>query len=146
MLIIYLELFVLGTVFASFMHLYVTRLLKEESIVSPRSHCTKCKHVLKWYELIPILSYIMQKGKCRNCGVEIGKDSLVVEIITGLLFVLTYMVFGYDYKTLIGLILVLVLISVFLSDFKEMIILDSTLLVGTLLVYIFIFLEKGFFG
>lgn len=146
MLIIYLELFVLGTVFASFMHLYVTRLLKEESIVSPRSHCTKCKHVLKWYELIPILSYIMQKGKCRNCGVEIGKDSLIVEIITGLLFVLTYMVFGYDYKTLIGLILVLVLISVFLSDFKEMIILDSTLLVGTLLVYIFIFLEKGFFG
>lgn len=135
--------FILGTIFASFIHVYVTRLLKGESIVSPRSHCTNCNHTLNWYELIPIVSYIIQRGRCRKCNAKIGIDSILVEIITGLLFVLTYCVYGFTYKTILGFILVLITISICLSDFKEMIILDSTLLVGVILIYIIIFLDLG---
>ena len=51
----------------SFYHVIATRLSNGLSIVKPASHCEKCKHVLKWYELIPILSYIIQRGKCTQC-------------------------------------------------------------------------------
>ena len=57
--------FILGTVLGSFFHVLATRLAEEQSIIYPPSHCPKCKHKLKWYELIPVVSYILQKGKCR---------------------------------------------------------------------------------
>lgn len=139
----YIFVFILGAIFASFMHVYVTRLLKSESIVKPGSHCINCNHSLKWYENIPIISYLIQGGRCRKCGAKIGIDSLLVEIFTGLLFVLVYFVYGISYKTLLGFVLVLILISIFLSDFKEMIILDSTIIVGILLIYIIIYLDLG---
>lgn len=139
----YIFTFILGAVLASFMHVYVTRLLNEESIVKPRSHCTKCGHFLRWYELIPIVSYLIQKGRCRECKSKIGIDSLLIEIFTGLLFVLTFSVYGFSYKTLLGFVIVLIMVSVFLSDFKEMIILDSTIIVGMLLIYLLIFLDLG---
>lgn len=141
--LIYLLIFILGTVFASFIHLYVHRMLRGESIVFPRSHCDNCNHVLAWYELIPIVSYIVLGGKCKKCNSKIGVDSLVVEILTGLLFVLVYYVYGFSFRTLLGFVIVLVLISIFISDFKEMIILDSTLLVGTILIYLIKFLDLG---
>lgn len=140
---IYVMVFITGTVFASFMHVYVTRLLKGESIVLPGSHCTNCNHVLSWYENIPIISYLALKGRCKKCNAKIGADSLAVEVLTGVLFVIVYSVYGFSYKSLLGFVLVLLLISIFLSDFKEMIILDSTLLVGMLSIYILKYLDLG---
>lgn len=140
---IYVFIFVLGTVFASFIHLYVTRVIRGESIVAPRSHCDACNHTLKWYELIPIVSYLVQKGRCRNCNTKIGISMVLVEILTGILFVITYAVFGISYKTLLGFVIVLILISIFISDFKEMIILDSTLIVGLIFIYILVYLDLG---
>ena len=58
---IYIYLFIVGSVFASFIHVYVTRTIKKESIIKPRSHCDMCNHPLKWYELVPVFSYIIQK-------------------------------------------------------------------------------------
>ncbi len=139
----YILVFILGSIFASFIHVYVTRLLKGESIITPRSHCTTCNHKLSWYELIPIISYFLQRGRCRKCNTKIGLSYIVVEILTGVLFLLTFIKFGFSFKTLLGFTIILVMISVFLSDFKEMIILDSTLIVGIVLSYIFIFLDLG---
>lgn len=135
--------FVIGTIFASFIHVYVTRLLRGESIVFPRSHCTNCNHVLRWYEMIPIVSYVIQGGRCRKCSKKIDVSSFVVEITTGILFSIVYIVYGISYQTLIGFVIVLMLISIFLSDFKEMIILDSTLVVGLILIYLLILLDLG---
>lgn len=142
-MLIYIFVFILGTVFASFIHVYVTRLLRGESIITPGSHCTNCNHHLKFYELIPIISYLVQGGVCRKCNAKIGKDSLIVEIITGLLFMIVYFVYGISIKTILGFVIVLILISITLSDFKEMIILDSTLIIGAILIYILIFLDLG---
>lgn len=139
----YILIFIFGTVFASFIHLYATRLMRNESIVAPRSHCPNCRHVLKWYELIPIVSYIVQRGRCTKCNSKIGLDSLAIEIFTGIAFVLVYMIYGLSYNSLLGFVLILVTMSIFITDFKSMIILDSTLLVGALFIYFIIFLDKG---
>ena len=139
----YLLIFATGAIFASFIHVYVTRTLKNESIVSPGSHCTNCNHFLKWYELIPILSYIIQGGRCRKCSAKIGIDSLVIEIITGSMFLLIYYVYGISYQTLIGFTIVLTTVSIFFFFFKEMVILDSTLVVGTFVYYLLIYLDLG---
>ena len=145
-MLIYIFMFILGSILASFIHVYVTRLLRGESIINPRSHCINCNHQLKWYELIPIVSYIVQKGKCTKCGSKIGIDSLLYEILLGTLFVIVYARYGFTYNTLIGLIIAIMMISIFISDFKEMIILDSTLIVSGILYYLIIGINLGLTG
>lgn len=146
MMFVYIFLFISGAVFASFIHLYVTRTLHNESIIMPPSHCTNCNHQLKWYELIPIVSYIIQKGRCSKCDTKIGIDSLISEILLGTLFVITYMIYGLTYETLLGFVIACTLLSICLSDFKEMIILDSTTITSGLLIYIIIFASLGLRG
>jgi len=120
--------------------------MNNESIVKPRSHCTNCNHTLKWYELIPIVSYLLQHGKCRKCQTKIGVSSLIAEISLGTLFLLIYMRFGLTYDTLLGFIISMALLAIFISDFKEMVILDSTIVTSTILVYIITFMEYGIRG
>lgn len=139
-------LFIIGSILASFIHVYVTRTLREESFIKPRSHCDKCKHPLKWYEMIPVFSYIFQRGKCNYCKEKIDKSSFISEIFTGLLFIVVYIVYGFSIKTLIGFVIVLVLISICISDFKEMVILDSTLAVGIILLIILTYFDVGIKG
>lgn len=138
--------FILGSIFASFIHLYVLRLIRGESIVAPRSHCDKCNHTLSWYELIPIISFVILRGKCKICKEKIGYSSLISEIFLGLSFAVIYLIYGYSYETLIGFIIAATLLSIAISDFKEMIILDSTLATSIILTYILLFLEYGLRG
>ena len=145
-LIIYIYLFILGSSIASFIHLYVTRTLNEESIVLPRSHCTNCNHMLNWYELIPVFSYLFQRGKCSKCNDKIGADSFICELILGLLYMLVYYVYGLSFNLVIGLVIATTLLSVCISDFKEMIILDSTIICSIVLVYIITFMDLGLRG
>ena len=143
---IYIYLFIVGSVFASFIHVYVTRTIKKESIIKPRSHCDMCNHPLKWYELVPVFSYIIQKGKCNYCKKKIDKSSLISEISTGLLFIVVYIIYGFTIKTLVGFVIVLILISICISDFKNMVILDSTLAIGVILLIILTYFDVGIKG
>lgn len=145
-LFICLYVFIIGTIFASFINVYVTRTLDGESIVMPGSHCTNCGHMLKWYELIPIISYLVQGGKCRKCHAKIGVDSLIIEIVTGLLFLVVYLKYGISYRTLEGFLIAFVLIAICISDFKSMIILDSTIAIGVIGSLIITLLDTGFKG
>ena len=63
--------FILGIVMGSFYHVVATRLSNDESIISPPSHCPRCNHYLKWYENIPIISYIILRGECSKCKAKI---------------------------------------------------------------------------
>lgn len=143
---VYIFLFMSGAILASFIHVYVSRTLRNESIVRPGSHCTNCRHRLKWYELIPIFSYLFQRGRCRKCNAKIGIDSLISEVLLGLLFVIVYWRYGLSADLLIGLVIACLLLAVFLSDFKEMIILDSSLVVSTFLIYIIVYSSLGWRG
>ena len=77
---------ILGLIIGSFINVLVYRVPKGESIVYPTSHCPECKHPLKWYDLIPLLSYIMLRGKCRYCGHKIPVRYPVIELVAGLAF------------------------------------------------------------
>ena len=75
--------FFLGSVFASFFGVIIDRVPRGVSIVSPASKCDYCGHVLKWYENIPIFSYLFLKGKCSNCKTKIPCFLFVLEIVSG---------------------------------------------------------------
>jgi leader peptidase (prepilin peptidase)/N-methyltransferase len=82
---------VLGLVIGSFLNVVICRVPKGESIVAPGSHCPECGHFLRSWELIPIISFILLRGKCSRCGLKISWRYPAIETLTGVLFVLTYL-------------------------------------------------------
>lgn len=139
---IYVVMFIFGALFGSFYLVIGTRLPLKENVITGRSRCDHCKKTLKWYELIPIISFIFQKGKCNHCHKKISIEHLIVEIITGILFVVGYLIYGLTWDLGIYLILTSLTILIFISDFKYMIILDSPLVISSILL-VFITYEKS---
>ena len=137
--------FILGSIMGSFYHVVATRLSNDESIIFPGSHCTNCNHKLKWYENIPIISFIIQKGKCRNCNSNIPLSCLIVEIITGALFSVCFHSFKLSFDLIIALIFVSSLIIVIVSDIEYMIILDEVSVFSTLLIIVLYLIHYIFF-
>jgi prepilin signal peptidase PulO-like enzyme (type II secretory pathway) len=82
----YLFIFLFGLSVGSFLNVVICRLKTKEPILFSRSHCPKCGTVLKWSDLIPVLSFLLQRGKCQYCGQKISWQYPVVELSTGLLF------------------------------------------------------------
>ena len=126
--------FIFGSVMGSFYHVIATRLSNGLSIIKPASHCEKCKHTLRWYELIPIISYIIQGGKCRNCKTKVPISYLLMEICTGILFAVCYHVFDTPIEIAIAIVFVSSLIIIIISDIEYMIILDEVLVFAIILI------------
>lgn len=101
----------------------------KQSIVKPRSHCPYCQHTLRPYELIPVVSYLLQGGKCRRCKAPVSFLYPAVELATGLLFVLAPILMGWTLELIIAWTLISLMVIVFVSDIKYMIIPDKVLLV-----------------
>lgn len=135
--------FIIGAILGSFYLVIGTRLPLKDNIITGRSRCDYCKHELSWYELIPIISYIIQLGRCRSCGKKITKEHLILELITASLFLIGYLYFGFSLKFGIYLIIISVALIIFVSDFKYMIILDSPLVIGSVLIIILRYFEVG---
>ena len=81
--------FIFGTIIGSFLNVLIDRLPNEESI-NGRSHCDFCKKTIAPYDLIPVLSYILLKGKCRYCGKKLSIQYPLIEVLTGIIFVLIW--------------------------------------------------------
>ena len=135
--------FIIGAVMGSFFHVVATRLSNDESIIKPGSHCPKCNHYLKWYENIPIISYLLLRGKCSKCKSKIPLSYIVVEIVTGLLYAACYHSFKFSFDLIIALTFVSTLVTVIVSDIEYMIILDEVLIFSTLLLAILYIFGKG---
>ncbi|HOZ54293.1 MAG TPA: prepilin peptidase, partial [Bacilli bacterium] len=90
------------------------------SIINPPSHCPKCNNKIKWYDLVPILSFIILGGKCRKCKSSISYIYPIFELLTGILFVYAYIFFGFTLELLIAIIFISSLIIVAISDIKYM--------------------------
>lgn len=140
----FIIMFIIGTIMGSFYLVIATRLPKGDDVLISRSKCDNCGKTLKWYNLIPVLSYIFQKGKCTYCGKKISSEHIWVEIITGLLFALASIYFEIGYDFYVALIIVSLMIIIFISDFKYMIILDSPLIISSILVIILKLIYFGF--
>ena len=83
MLLTYLFIFIIGAVIGSFLNVCIHRLPAEQSIVTPASHCPHCNKYIKFYDNIPILSFLLLRGRCRYCSVSISVQYLLVELING---------------------------------------------------------------
>ncbi len=129
-------IFIVGLIFGSFYNVVGYRLPNNMSIVLPASHCTNCKHKLKFYELIPVISYIFLGGKCKVCKERISIFYPFFELLTGILFLLSYLKFGLTLEFLIAITFISVLIIISISDVKYFIIPDEVLIVGTLLIIV----------
>ena len=138
-----LSFFVIGTVLGSFFNVVGYRLPKEQSIVFPPSHCPNCNHQLTASELVPILSYIFLKGKCRNCHIKIHWFYPLFEFITGILFALSYIKFGLTIDLLIALIFVSTLDIIFISDYQTMIIPDEVLIFAAVGILLITYITSG---
>lgn len=144
MILIYICLFIIGIVFGSFFNVVGLRLPKNESLISPRSHCVNCNHILDWYELIPVFSYLFLKGKCRKCKQKISIQYPLIEIINGILYCLSFSIFGFTIETILSIVLVSMVVITVISDCKYMVILDEVLLFTTLIFIIVFFISGGF--
>lgn len=121
---------IFGMLIGSFLNCLAWRLYKEETILG-RSYCPKCLSKIKWYDNIPLLSFLILKGKCRSCSKKISWQYPLVELITGLLFYFAFLFFGPSPLFLAkSLIIISILILVFIFDFRWYLIPVSTLLWG----------------
>lgn len=138
--------FIFGSVMGSFYHVLATRLSKGLSIITPASHCEKCNHKLKWYELIPILSYIIQGGKCRECKEKMSPSYLLIELCTGILFAVCFHAFDFTLELIVALIFVSSLIIIIISDIEYMIILDEVLIFSIFTIIIIDIIDCGLYA
>ena len=107
----------LGLIFGSFANVCIYRMPRNMSVVKPNSHCTSCNAFIKWYDNIPILSYIFLKGKCRRCKSKISIKYPLVEFSCGVLFVSMYYLYGFVFMLIPFCLLVFSLLVTTIIDF-----------------------------
>ena len=115
----------MGACLGSFANVCIYRLPKTKQIISGRSFCPKCKKKISWYDNLPIISFLFLSGKCRKCKKVIPLRYLIVELITGISFLLIYLNFEDLYAIIFLSILSLILIMIFFIDLENFIIPDS---------------------
>ncbi len=132
-----------GLVFGSFFNVVGLRLCKGENLAFPGSHCPKCNHMLKYYELVPVFSYIFLKGRCKNCKEKISIMYPVIEMFTAVLFAVCYYVYGFTPELFLGLLLCSLFIIIIVTDLNYYIIPDSIVITFGILIFIYNIITKG---
>lgn len=135
---------IFGLVIGSFFNVLGYRLPKKESIVFPSSHCPNCQHKLNFWDLFPVLSYLFLKGKCRYCKVKISPIYPLIELLTALLFIVSYLIFGFSIEFIIAIVFSSVAVITIVTDIRYMIIEDSVLIIGSLTILVLSVFNIGF--
>jgi len=128
---------VLGLCVGSFLNVVIYRLPLGQSLVSPGSRCTKCGYHLRWYDNVPVLSWALLGGRCRQCRTAISIQYPVVEIVTGLLFVLVVWLTPVGPLLVSRLILVAILVALFGIDLEHQILPNVITLPGIVIGLMF---------
>lgn len=136
----FILIFILGLIVGSFINVCIYRIPRNESIIYPASHCTKCRNNISPKDNIPLLSYILLKGRCRNCKSKIAIQYPVVEFLTGLIYLIIYLTYGLSFQASIYLILSSALIIIAFIDLNEQIVPDVISLPGIVIGFIISFL------
>ena len=117
-IILYCIIFVYGIVIGSFLNVCIFRIPGKENIVKVRSHCTHCGYQLKWYDLVPLFSYIFLGGKCRKCKKKISMQYPIIEAVNGFLYILVFLVNGWSVESILYCLLVSALLVLSVIDFR----------------------------
>ncbi|WP_223702932.1 prepilin peptidase [Sutcliffiella deserti] len=120
--------FTFALLLGSFYNVVGLRVPKGMSIVAPRSHCTSCKTTLTGIDLIPVLSYVFSKGRCRYCQQAVSPIYPLFELLTAVLFVLAPLLMGWTYELVIAWTLISMLIIIVITDIHYMLIPNKILL------------------
>ena len=136
-------IFVLGSMVGSFLNVCIHRLPLGESVVWPGSHCARCSHPIPWYLNIPILSYVILKGRCRFCKGPISFRYITVEILTAIAFLVFFIRFGMNFDFFFYALFCCCLIIATFVDFQHRIIPDEISLGGIVAGFI-LNAAKGF--
>ena len=117
--------FLIGICLGSFANVCIYRLPKNKQIITGRSFCPKCKKIIKWFDNVPLISFLLLNGKCRKCHKPISLKYFIIELITGIGFLLIYLNFN-NYLTIVFLsVLFLLYLIIFFIDLKHFIIPDG---------------------
>ena len=120
--------FIFGIVFGSFFNVVGLRVPKKQSIAYPPSHCPSCERQLTAIDLLPVLSYVLLRGKCRTCKAKVSPIYPSMELLTGILFALAYVHFGLTAEFFVALLFISMLVCITVSDIAYMLIPNKILL------------------
>ena len=111
-----------GLAIGSFLNVVAARVPLKRSIVSPASACMSCGHELSWYENVPVVSYLVLRGRCRGCGARIGLVYPAVELLTALLIAGSFLAFGWSGRSFVAAFFCAVLVTVSATDLSHRIV------------------------
>ena len=117
-IILYITVFLYGIVIGSFLNVCIYRIPKKENIVKVRSHCMNCGYTLRWYDLIPVFSYLFLGGRCRKCKETISIQYPLIEALNGVLYILIFAKYGLSIETLLYCLLFSALLVLSVIDFR----------------------------
>ncbi|WP_032120654.1 prepilin peptidase [Clostridium amazonitimonense] len=138
--------FILGAIVGSFLNVCIYRIPREESISYPFSHCINCGNRIKAYDLIPILSYVFLKGRCRFCKERVSIVYPLVETLTAFIFLIAYIKFGYTFYFFKYMVMSSFFIVISFIDIKYQDVYSITVYPPLILALIFSVLEKVIFN
>ncbi|MCX7796928.1 MAG: prepilin peptidase [bacterium] len=130
-------LFILGLIIGSFLNVCIYRIPEGISVVNPRSFCPYCRRQLSWLDNIPVVSYLLLRGRCRYCGEKISIQYPLVELLTGIIFLLFYVKFGVSVKFILFVTISSLLIIAFFIDLKYMLLPDVVIIPSIILSAIY---------
>jgi leader peptidase (prepilin peptidase)/N-methyltransferase len=129
----YFLAFVYGLIFGSFLNVLIDRLPKGQDVIWGRSRCDYCKRNLRWFELIPVISFVLQGGKCLRCYKKLSIQYMLMEVVTAIGFTVLLLFFHYSLGLyLASLVIFSSLLVITVTDFKTQIIPDSMIVLGLL--------------
>ena len=142
-LIFYIFAFIFGATVGSFLNVCIYRLPKGESIAFPPSHCTRCDYKIRFYDNIPVISYLLLGGKCRSCREPISVQYPIVELLNGLLTLFLFVRFGPSVTFAVMLLLCSALVVITFIDLEHQIIPDVISLPGIVAGFVCSFFLPG---
>ena len=146
-LIVWLTIGALGLAVGSFLNVCIHRLPRQESLASPGSRCPQCGAPLRWYDNIPLLSYIILGGRCRRCRAAISMMYPLVEFVTALVFLAAYFLFGPSPLLVARLVFACAMIVLFVVDLEHRILPNVITIPGIIAGFVFsLFLPPGWLG
>ncbi|NYB74298.1 prepilin peptidase [Sedimentibacter hydroxybenzoicus DSM 7310] len=131
-----------GLFIGSFLNVCIYRIPSGISIIKPPSSCGSCGHKLNYIDMIPVVSYIVNKGKCRYCGSNYSVQYPLIEILNGLLYVLVYTRFGLTLSSVLYCLIISLLITISIIDLRHKIIPDGLNITGLVLGIIYIIINQ----
>ena len=117
-ILLYIVIFLYGIVIGSFLNVLIYRIPKKENIVTTRSHCMNCGYQLRWYDLVPLFSYLALGGRCRKCKAHISVQYPVIEALNGVLYLLVFWKYGMSVDSLVYCLLFSALLALSVIDFR----------------------------